>query len=106
MLSGPHPQGHKEPVCTAQTDEFPDPPLEPLSLHPPGANEVRSVCFLQGLLLCSQGRALVTPRARQHLVTEQLTLQCCIAITGQQLSDQLSIILIFVQPPGGEMRGC
>lgn len=36
----------------------------------------------------------------------QLTLQCRIAITGQQLSDQLTIILILVQPPVGQTRGC
>ena len=48
-------------MCTAQTDRFPDPPSEPLPLHPAQCclHGVKDMCFLQ--LLSKQPREGVCP---------------------------------------------
>lgn len=112
VLRAPHPvppQSHR--VHSLDSEENSRSFLRASSSPPspllPWGDEVKSSCLFQGLASGQKGEGTSLTRDTPATWSSgRLTLQCCIAVTGQQLSDQLTVILILVQPPGGHTRGC
>lgn len=106
MLSGPHTQGHRVCVCRADKKEVslkssssPRSPVVPLR------NEVESTWFLQEFASVRRGEgACLAKGAPTPWSPGKLTLECRVAVTRQQLSDHLPIILVLIQPPGGKRK--